>query len=112
MVCGVHGPGGVYQPLVVLPQISVSIGSGAGVVPLGSKSFQLTVTLDNEQQSAADGELHLQLPDGWTAEPAAEKFHLPANDPDTVTFTIHPTSLTDASYTIKAVARSGSWPGR
>jgi len=105
----VHGPGGVYQPLVVLPQISVSIGSGAGVVPLGSKLFPLTVTLDNEQQSAADGELHLQLPDGWTAEPAAEKFHLPANDPDTVTFTIHPTSLMDASYTIKAVARSGNY---
>ncbi len=105
----VHGPGAVYQPLVVLPQISVNIGAGAGVVPLDSKSFPLTVSLDNNQTSAADGELHLQLPDGWTAEPATAKFHLSANDPDTVTFTVRPSSLTDESYTIKAVARSGNF---
>jgi LmbE family N-acetylglucosaminyl deacetylase len=104
-----HGPGGVYQPLVVLPQISVSIGAGAGVVPLGAKSFPLTVTLANEQQSTADGDLHLQLPEGWTAEPATAKFNLPVNDPATVTFTVHPSSLGDEAYTIKAVARSGNF---
>ena len=106
----VHGPGAVYQPLVVLPQISVSIGEGAGVVPLGSKSFPLTVSLSNEQQTAADGDLHLELPEGWTAEPAMAKFHLPVNDPATVTFTVCPSSLTaDATYNIKAVARSGNF---
>ncbi len=105
-----HGPGAVYQPLVVLPQISVNIGTGAGVVPLGEKSFPITVTLNNEQQGAADGDLRLELPDGWTADPATAKFHLPANDPDTVTFTVHPSSLSaDATYTIKAVARSGNF---
>ncbi|WP_158748248.1 PIG-L family deacetylase [Acidobacterium sp. S8] len=105
----VHGPGAVYQPLVVLPRISVKIGTGAGVMPLGEKSFPLAVTLDNEQQSTADGELHLELPAGWTAEPATAKFHLPANDPLTIPFTVHPSFLTDASYTIKAVARSGNY---
>ena len=112
----VHGLGAVYQPLVVLPQVSVSIGSGAGVVPLGSQSFPLTVSLENEQQSAADGELRLELPDGWTAEPASTKFHLPANDPATVTFTVHPSSLSaanptmsDTTYPIKAVARIGNY---
>jgi LmbE family N-acetylglucosaminyl deacetylase len=105
----VHGSGAVYQPLVVLPELSVSIGTGAGVVPLGSQSFPLTVTLDNEQASSADGELRLELPSGWTSEPEAEKFHLPANDPDTVTFTVHPSALADKSYTIKAVARSGNY---
>ena len=104
-----HGQGAVYEPLVVLPQISVNIGAGAGVVPLGSKSFPLTVTLGNEQQSVADGELHLELPDGWTADPPKARFHLPVNDPATVTFTVHPSSLTDESYTIKAVARSGNF---
>lgn len=103
-----HGPGAVYQPLVVLPQLSVSIGEGAGVIPLGEKSFPLKVSLENEQQDAADGELRLELPEGWTSEPAAIKFHLPANDPDVVTFTVHPASLSDQTYTIKAVARSGN----
>lgn len=104
----VHGSGAVYQPLVVLPQISVSIGARAGIIPLGEKSFPLAVTLSNEQQSSADGEVHLQLPEGWTVEPPAAKFHLPANDPVTVAFTVHPAALADASYTIKAVARSGN----
>jgi LmbE family N-acetylglucosaminyl deacetylase len=105
-----HGPGAVYQPLVVLPQISVSIGAGAGVVPADAKSFPLTVTLNNEQQSNADGELHLQLPDGWTAEPASKKFRLPINDPATVTFTVHPSSLrADTAYAIEAIARSGNF---
>ena len=105
----VHGLGGVYQPLVVLPRLSVHIGTGAGIIPMGSQSFPLRVTVDNEQQDAADGELHLQLPEGWTAEPATAKFHLPANDPEAVTFTVHPASLSNASYTIKAVARSGNY---
>jgi hypothetical protein len=105
----VHGPGAVYQPLAVLPQLSVSIGTGAGIVPLDEKSFPLTVTLGNEQQKAADGEVRLQLPDGWTAEPATAKFHLPANDPDLIKFTVHPTSLGNTGYTIKAIARSGNY---
>lgn len=105
----VHGPGAVYQPLVVLPRLAVRIGAGTGVVPLGSTSFPLTVTVDNEQQEAADSELHLLLPDGWTAEPATAKLHLPANDPAIVTFTVHPASLGNASYTIKAVARTGNY---
>ncbi len=105
-----HGPGAVYQPLVVLPQISVNFGAGAGVVPLGEKSFPLTVTLHNEQSTTADGELHLELPAGWTADPTTAKFHLPANDPDTVTFTVRPSSLSaDATYTIKAIASSGNF---
>ena len=101
----VHGPGAVYQPLVVTPQLSVSFGLGAGVVPIGRKSFPLTVKVENEQQSAADGDLRLQLPNGWTAEPSVASFHLPANDPERVTFTVYPASLSDASYTIKAIAQ-------
>ncbi|QNI32390.1 PIG-L family deacetylase [Alloacidobacterium dinghuense] len=104
-----HGPGGVYQPLVVLPQVSVNIGAGAGVVPLDAKSFPLTVALSNEQQTAADGELHLELPEGWTAEPATAKFHLPINDPAAITFTVHPTALGKEAYNIKAIARSGNF---
>ncbi|HZU11090.1 MAG TPA: PIG-L family deacetylase [Pseudacidobacterium sp.] len=105
-----HGPGAVYQPLVVLPQISVSFGTAAGVIPLGEKSFPLHVTLTNEQQDSADGELHLELPAGWTTGPATAKFHLPANDPVTVTFTVYPTALSsDAAYNIRAVARSGNY---
>jgi glycosyl hydrolase family 42 (putative beta-galactosidase) len=69
----------------------------------------LTVKVENEQQDSAEGELHLQLPTGWTAEPTTKNFHLAANDSESVPFTVHPASLDDASYTIKAIARSGNY---
>src|SRR5271170_2123921 len=103
-----HGYGDLYQPLVVVPQISVSLGSSAGIVPLGSKAFPLTLSVKNSQQETADGTLRLDLPAGWTTEPSAFPFHLRANEAPPVTFTIHPASLADQSYTLKATAQSGN----
>ena len=103
-----HGYGNLYQPLVVTPRISVSLGMQAGVVPLGTTTFPLTVSIKNYQQETADGALHLTLPPGWTSEPAAENFHLHSNQAVPVTFTVHPSALGAQSYDIKAVAQSGN----
>ncbi len=104
-----HGYGDLYQPLVVTPAISVNIASPAGVVPLGENSFPLTVSVKNDQQQTADGVLRLNLPSGWTADPAAFNFHLPPQDSTPLLFTIHPAALAAQSYTIKAVAQSGNY---
>ena len=104
-----HGFGDLYQPLVVLPSISVNITLPAGIVPLDEKSFPLSVSVENDQQETADGTLHLDLPPGWTAEPAAFNFHLPPHDSTPLLFTIHPDGLAAQSYTIKAVAQSGNY---
>ena len=103
-----HGYGDLYQPLVVVPQISVNLASSAGIVPLGSKAFPLTISVKNSQQETADGTLRLDLPAGWTMEPPAVQFHLRANEAAPVKFTIHPASLASESYTIKATAQSGN----
>jgi hypothetical protein len=104
-----HGYGNLLQPLVVTPRISVSLGMQAGIVPLGTTSFPLTVSVKNYQQETADGTLRLTLPAGWTAEPAAETFHLPAGTALPLAFTVHPDGLSAQSYDIKAVAQSGNY---
>ena len=104
----VHGPGAVFQPLVVTPQLSVTISPGAGVTPLGSSSFPLTVKIANEQQDNATGDLQLQLPQGWTSEPAVDHFHLAAGEKAEVAFTVRPANLGQESYKLRAVARSGN----
>jgi LmbE family N-acetylglucosaminyl deacetylase len=104
----VHGIGGVYQPLAVVPQISVNLPSSAGVVPLGTSTVPFSVTVSNQQQSDADGTLHLQLPSGWTADPGAFNFHLTPESSQDVVFTLHPAQLSGQNYEIRAVAQTGN----
>jgi hypothetical protein len=104
-----HGYGNLMQPLVVTPRISVNLATHAGIAPLGTTAFPLTVSVKNYQQDTADGTLHLTLPAGWTAEPAAENFHLPPNSAIPVTFNVHPDGLSAQGYDIKVVAQSGNY---
>ena len=104
----VHGIGGVYQPLAVVPQLSVNLPATAGVVPLGTKTIPFSVTVSNEQQSDADGTLQLNLPTGWSADPAQASFHLTPDSSQDFRFTLHPGELTSQNYEIGAVAQSGN----
>ncbi len=104
----VHGIGGVYQPLAVVPQLSVNLPAQAGVVTLGTATIPFSVTVSNQQQSNADGMLHLELPAGWSADPAEMPFHLEAESRRDFRFVLHPGQLTGASYDISAVAQSGN----
>lgn len=104
-----HGYGDLYEPLVVTPSISVNIASSAGIVPIGTNSFPLSVSIRNDEQESADGTLSVNLPTGWTAEPADFSFHLQARGTAPFLFTIRPSALTTKSYTLKATAQSGNY---
>lgn len=104
----VHGIGGVYQPLAVVPQISVNLPFSAAVVLLGTATVPFPVTVSNQQQTDADGTLRLHLPSGWTADPPAFDFHLPPDSSRDVSFTLHPSQLAGQNYDIQAVAQTGN----
>ncbi len=104
----VHGIGGVYQPLAVVPQLSVNLPAAAGVIPVGASTIPFSVTLSNQQQSNDDGTLRLDLPTGWTSDPPEAPFHLTADSSQDIHFTLHPTALTDQAYKISAIASSGN----
>jgi len=104
-----HGYGALYEPLVVMPAISVNIASPAGIVPFVAKSFSVPVSVTNDQQEIADGTLRLDLPANWTADPADVKFHLGAQETAPFLFTIRPAALAAQSYTLKAAAQVGNY---
>ena len=103
----VVGEGVVYQPLVIVPAISVTLTPTAGVIPLSSQHVQLTALVRSDAPDGSSGSVHLNLPDGWTAEPASVPFHLTHRGEETaITFTVTPQHLETKSYTIAAVSES------
>ena len=97
------GPGTVIEPLVVGPAISVSTAPQAGIVPLSSKSFDLTVTIHSNVKGPASGTVKLDLPAGWTA-PSQQFSTTKDGDDQTINFHVTPAGLAEKPYTITAVA--------
>jgi len=103
----VLGLGSVLEPLLVAPAISLTVSPQAGVVPIGNATLHLQVTV-RSSKGAASGSVKLDLPSGWTSEPASAPFQTAAyNDERMVNFTITPKAVEPKAYTITAVAESG-----
>lgn len=99
------GQGSVQEPLVVGPPIGVAISPRAGVVPLDAKSFSVTALLHSNVKGEAKGDIKLELPSGWTAQPPAAPFQTGGDGQDqSVTFTVTPRNLAEQSYKITAAA--------
>ncbi|MGC8548562.1 MAG: PIG-L family deacetylase [Acidobacteriaceae bacterium] len=103
-----NGLGQISWPLAVVPELSVNLTRHAGVVPIGSHSFPLSVSVSNNTQQAESANLHLNLPAGWSANPSTQPLTLAAGDSQSVTFHVDPDDLTTDSYNIQAVATSGA----
>jgi hypothetical protein len=102
----VTGPGTILQPLVVGPAISVSIAPRAGIVPLGTESFDVAVTVHSNVKGPAQGTIRLDLPEGWNAP--QQGFSTTKDDEDqTLTVHVTPARLQEKSYTLTAVATYG-----
>ena len=101
----VNGPGGIYQPLVVTPAIGLRIDPEARVLPLDGTPIQVKVTAHAEH--AARGSVQLELPSGWTSEPARVDFEFTkAGDSAPLVFTVRTDHAGAGAYTIAAVATS------
>lgn len=102
-VSRVNGAGTVFEPLALGPAISVSIAPQAGIVPLGAKSFDLTVTIHSNVKGPARGTVKLDLPDGWKA-PQEQFSTAKDGDDQTLSFHVIPGHLDEKPYTLTAVA--------
>ena len=71
----VVGRGGVYQPLLIVPAISVAATATAGIIPLGEqKPAVVNVRVRSNVKATAPAEIHLDLPAGWQSSPQSAPF--------------------------------------
>lgn len=105
----IHGLGSISQPMVVAPNLSLTLDRAAGIVPLDRKDFALPVNVHSNEDGNTEGQLHLELPAGWTSDPATASFRLAKNQDTVVSFRVHPSALAAQEYTLKAVAHSGNF---
>lgn len=101
-----NGFGVVYEPLAVAPAIAVQLSARAGIVPLDSKSFPLSVTIHSNVKGPATGSVELQLPEGWRSDPASQPFNTSKDGEDqSLSFHVLPSGLSEKPYEITAVAK-------
>ncbi|HXJ38139.1 MAG TPA: NEW3 domain-containing protein, partial [Bryobacteraceae bacterium] len=101
----VTGAGTVKEPLSVGPAIGVAIAPRSGIVPLGSRSFTVTAVVHSNVTGPARGNVKLDLPSGWKAQPASVEFATTDEGQDqSVTFEVTPAALAEKPYQIVAVA--------
>ena len=100
-----NGLGTLQEPLRVAPAISVQVSPESGILPLTATALPLQVTVHSSMKGPAQGTLKLELPSGWTAEPASATFATRRDNEDVVLrFQISTPGLQTKSYRITAVA--------
>jgi len=77
------------RPLVVVPSVAVDLPANVAIFPNASpRAVHVAVKAD---VAGASGDLRLDLPAGWKAEPAAQNFSIPtAGEQKEVAFTVTP----------------------
>lgn len=92
--------------LLVVPALAVRLGAEVIAFPGGGQTRDLTVTVTNHARTAGTAAVTLQLPSGWTSQPATETVSFAREDEARqVRFAITPPAGTrPGRYDVKAVA--------
>lgn len=100
--------GPVFEPLLVAPAISVALTPARGILPLTAEHLALEVRVRNLSEARQEGTLALNLPAGWTAEPASAAFSLTQDGEEKpIRFLVTPHGREGKSYSVQAVATVG-----
>ena len=101
----IAGQGPVVNPMIVAPAISVWVSPHAGIVPMTSKSFQITALVHSNVKGPASGTVSLKLPKGWTAQPAQAQFSTSKDgDEQNISFEVVPKAVEAKPYILTAEA--------
>src|ERR1051326_8166614 len=92
-------------PLAIGPAFSLLLDAPTQVVPLSSTVARtIKVSVTNNIPSAATAELKLDLPAGWTAEPASREIKFThAGEKQDFDFSVTPKATAESKYEIRAV---------
>jgi LmbE family N-acetylglucosaminyl deacetylase len=101
----VVGRGGVYEPLMLVPRVSIAATTTAGIIPLADP-HPAAVNLRLRTNVKAQGNLHLEIPAAWQSAPASLPIAAQANEQQTVTFHITPQHLEPRAYPITPIAQA------
>jgi hypothetical protein len=96
------------RELEVLPPVSVSVAPALHVIRPGHAGdpVQLAVAVANRTRQPLDGEVRLEVPDGWQVSPASRRLTFAARGaPAQAAFEVRPGPLGDAAHEIHAVAQ-------
>lgn len=101
------GRGGVFEPLVITPEIGVTVEPATRILPLDGSALPVRVTVHTER--AASGTVRLILPAGWAATPKEAAFkRSSAGDSEAVLFQVKPSEASrapDGEINIQAEAQ-------
>lgn len=95
------------RELAVVPALALAVTPRHAVVPLQAASKQVSVQVDllHNREGASSGQLRLELPAGWSSEPASQPFQFArAGERAQYRFAVRVGSLENRSYQIQAVA--------
>ncbi len=96
--------GELQQPVKVIPAVAVAAEPQMAVVRVAQpKPFPVTVRLRPRGSDGSEGELHLDLPAGWTSDPASAPVEIEPGVEQVVTFQVRPpVDVTAERYDIEA----------
>jgi LmbE family N-acetylglucosaminyl deacetylase len=97
------------RALVAGPAVAVRIPTEAGVLPLGSRDYSLSVVVRNNAYKGSSGVLKVKLPAGWGCEPESVEFGFDKEGEERdFRFTARaPAGAAAGDYPLEAVAVSG-----
>jgi hypothetical protein len=93
----------------VVPALSVRISPDVAIVPIsGGRRKEFTVTIENQNPAAAETEVHLVTPQGWTVAPASRLVKLARQgEKASVQFVVSIPQV-QGDFSIQAVAKLGN----
>ena len=104
----VNGQGSVKEPLLVGPAISITPSPAYGIIPIGSTSFHIAITVRSLEKGPVTSKVRLELPQDWRSEPAIAVFSATREgDERRINFRIFPNRVREQQYAIRAIAECG-----
>ena len=99
-----------FRELKVAPAIAVNVSPHNLIVPLGSvpNRVSIEVELINNQVGGIQGDLVLELPEGWSAQPSSQAFEFSQADArQNFAFSVSMPQLRASTYDLQVVAKAG-----